>query len=104
MEIFEAGQEFEGDYPPEAAAWCNANGCAIEETTPEGAGERTFRIVPAPDIVVEAPPDPAPSREELAAAVAGLGDLLAAQEAANAEVLAALAEIGDAVAALAGEE
>ena len=71
MEIFEVGQEFEGAYPPEAAAWCNANGGAIEE---------------------------------LAAAVAELGDLLAAQEAANAEVLAALAEIGDAVAARAGEE
>lgn len=102
MEIFEVGQEFEGAYPPEAAAWCNANGCAIEELAAEGL--RTFRIVPAQDIVVEAPPDPAPSREELAAAVAELGDLLAAQEAANAEVLAALAEIGDAVAALAGEE
>ena len=102
METFEAGMEFEGAYPPEAAAWCNANGCAIDELAAEGM--RAFRIVPATDEVFEAPPDPAPSREELAAAVAELGDMLAAQEAANEEVMAALAEIGDAVAALAGEE
>ena len=104
MEGFEVGQTFEGVYPPEAAKWCNGNECAIEETTPEGAEERTFRIVAAPTEYFESPPDPAPTREELAAGVAELADMVAAQSAATYEVMAALAEIGDAVAALAGEE
>ena len=52
----------------------------------------------------QSPPDPAPTRGELAGAVAELADMMAAQSATNEEVMAALAEIGDAVAALAGEE
>ena len=104
MEKFDVGQTFEGMYPPEAAEWCNENECAIEETTPEGAEERTFRIVAAPTVFEQSPPDPAPTREELAAGVAELADMMAAQSATNEEVMAALAEIGDAVAALAGEE
>ncbi len=101
MDDFEVGRVFEGSYPPEAAEWCDAHGCVLEDV--EGSAP-AWRIAEMPPEVAYAPPDPAPSREELAAAVAELGDLLAAQEAANAEVLAALAEIGDAVAALAGEE
>lgn len=42
---FEVGQKFSGVYPPEAAMWCNSNGAHIEETTTEGAEERTFEIV-----------------------------------------------------------
>lgn len=101
---FHIGQEFANEYPPEAAVWCNESECAIEETTPEGAEERTFRIVAAPTVFEQSPPDPAPTREELAAGVAELADMMAAQSATNEEVMAALAEIGDAVAALAGEE
>lgn len=104
MEDFSVGDVFEGEYPPEAAEWCNANQCAIEETTAYGAEVRTFRIVESPDEFHPAEPDPAPTREELAAAVAELADMMAAQSATNDEVMAALAEIGDAVAALAGEE
>ena len=104
MEKFDVGQTFEGMYPPEAAEWCNENECAIEETTPEGAEVRTFRIVESPTVFEQSPPDPAPTREELAAGVAELADMMAAQSATNDEVMAALAEIGDAVAALAGEE
>lgn len=98
------GDVFEGEYPPEAAEWCNANQCAIEETTPEGSEVRTFRIVESPDEFYPAEPDSAPTREELAAGVAELADMMAAQSATNEEVMAAIAEIGDAVAALAGEE
>ena len=29
--IFETGQIFEKEYPPEAAIWCNENNCYIEE-------------------------------------------------------------------------
>lgn len=104
MEDFHAGQEFDGAYPPEAAEWCNANQCAIEELSSDGGEVRVFRIVEAPDEVVQSPPDPDPSRAELAGAVAELADMMAAQSATNEEVMAALAEIGDAVAALAGEE
>ena len=104
MKGFTEGDGFEGGYPPEAADWCNCNDCAIEETTPEGAEVRTFRIVAAPTQYFEAPPDPAPTREELAAGVAELADMMAAQSAANDEVMAAIAELGDMVAALTGEE
>lgn len=104
MEGFEAGQEFVGEYPPEAAEWCNANGCAIEELASDGV--RVFRIVEAPaEYGPPAPPDPAPSREELAAAVAELGDMLAEERQRNDELSEALMEIGDMVAVMAaGEE
>lgn len=104
MGKFEVGQTFEGMYPPEAAEWCDGNECAIEETTTYGAEVREFRIVEAPTRFEQSPPDPDPSRAELAGAVAELADMMAAQSATNEEVMAALAEIGDAVAALAGEE
>jgi hypothetical protein len=42
---FEIGQKFNGEYPPEAAEWCNANNAHIDETTKDGAKERTFEIV-----------------------------------------------------------
>lgn len=31
-QTFEIGQVFEGEYPPEAADWCNSNNAYIEET------------------------------------------------------------------------
>ena len=44
MKAFEIGQKFVGEYPPEAAEWCNANNAHINETTKDGAAERTFEI------------------------------------------------------------
>ena len=47
---FEIGQIFEGEYPPEAAIWCNENGDRwIEEIEPTTEGVRRFQIVKAPD-------------------------------------------------------
>lgn len=103
MDEFSVGQVFEGDYPPDAAWWCNENECAIVEGEPLADGTRTFAIEAAPTVVTVVV-DPAPTREELAAGVAELADMMAAQSATNEEVMAAIAEIGDAVAALAGEE
>jgi hypothetical protein len=40
---FEIGQKFEGEYPPEAAAWCEKNGATIRV----GDGDE-FEIVPIP--------------------------------------------------------
>lgn len=45
MKAFEIGQNFVGEYPPEAAEWCNANNARIDETTKVGAEVRTFEIV-----------------------------------------------------------
>ena len=43
---FKIGQKFIGEYPPEAAMWCNEVGNAhIKETTEDGATERTLEIV-----------------------------------------------------------
>lgn len=44
-EEFYIGQVFEGEYPPDAAEWCNTNGAHIEENTKEGAELRIFSIV-----------------------------------------------------------
>lgn len=47
---FEIGQLFEGEYPPEAAIWCNEKGdCYIEELEKKD-GLRQFQIktIPAP--------------------------------------------------------
>ena len=41
---FYIGQTFEGNYPPEAAAWCNKNNCHIEKVD----GIRTIVENPAP--------------------------------------------------------
>lgn len=42
---FEIGQQFVGDYPMEAAKWCNENNAHIDEVTRDGAKESTFEIV-----------------------------------------------------------
>lgn len=55
---FKDGLIFEGEYPPEAAHWCNNSGNHyIEEIDPTEDGIRRFRIVKVPD----------PTPEELAA-------------------------------------
>ena len=45
MSVFKIGQKFIGEYPPEAADWCNENDAHIAETTSSGATARTFKIV-----------------------------------------------------------
>lgn len=48
MDFF-IGKIFEGEYPPEAAVWCNAGGEAyIKEIEPMGSVRR-FQIVKAPE-------------------------------------------------------
>lgn len=54
--MFEIGQVFEREYPPEAAVFCNSRGdCYIEEIEPQN-GVRRFQIVAVPE----------PTDEELA--------------------------------------
>jgi hypothetical protein len=55
MTNFVIGQTFDGIYPPEAAAWCNANNAHFEVVTADGAEVRTF-------VIVE---NAAPTQEEL---------------------------------------
>lgn len=43
--IFYINQVFEGEYPPEAAVWCNSNNAYIE---PIGSGRYIIREVPEP--------------------------------------------------------
>ncbi len=46
---FEIGQIFEGEYPPEAAVFCNSRGdCYIDEIEPID-GQRRFQIVAVPE-------------------------------------------------------
>ena len=54
-EEFYIGQEFETEYPPEAAIWCNENGAMIEALEDGG-----FKIVEQPE------PEP-PTKEEISA-------------------------------------
>lgn len=51
---FELNQIFEGEYPPEAALWCNENRAYIEELEKEG-NTRRFKIIGIPE----------PTQEEL---------------------------------------
>lgn len=47
---FEIGQIFEGEYPPEAAVFCNSRGdCYIDETEPQN-GVRRFQIKAFPEV------------------------------------------------------
>ena len=63
------GQIFNGDYPTEAAAWCNNNRAYIEEIEPQN-GVRRFQIV--------AVPEPTPEEQaELALAAAKVERALA---------------------------
>lgn len=50
---FSIGKIFEGEYPPEAAVWCNAGSESyIKEIEPNGSVRR-FQIVKAPEPTVE---------------------------------------------------
>ena len=50
---FTPGQLFVGEYPPEAAMWCNENRAYIEEIEKTPEGERQFRIVAIPEPTIE---------------------------------------------------
>ena len=90
-QTFEIGQIFEGEYPPEVADWCNNNGAYIEELEsvtktvtvksefPDSTGnyesheeEKTFRRFEIKEV-------PAPTEEELAAAIRAQRDALIAE-------------------------
>ena len=74
---FIINQIFEGDYPPEAAQWCNKNRAYIKEIDPVD-GVRRFQIVAIPE----------PTLEELAeqALAAAKAERAAAVEAITVEV------------------
>lgn len=62
---FEIGQIFEGEYPPEAAVFCNSRGdCYIDEIEPQN-GVRRFQIVAVPE----------PTLDELASQVRAERDM-----------------------------
>lgn len=51
---FELGQTFNGNYPAEAAIWCNEReNCYIAEIAPAPDGVRRFQIVATPDPSVD---------------------------------------------------
>lgn len=51
---YQIGQIFEGEYPPEAAAWCNERGdCYIDEIEKSDDGTRRFQIVAVPAPTLE---------------------------------------------------
>lgn len=78
---FELSQIFTGEYPPEAAAWCNQRGdCYITELDAAADGTRRFQIVAIPE----------PTPEELAK-----------QERMNKEAEAEAARVPDLEAAVA---
>ena len=63
---FTIGLLFEGNYPPEAADWCNSNGAYIEELEQEGETRR-FQIkeVPGPSDEEKAQTEYASLRDKL---------------------------------------
>lgn len=52
MNVFNIGQIFEENYPPEAAAWCNTNNAYIAEIDPVD-DMRRFQIVAVPELTIE---------------------------------------------------
>lgn len=69
-EEFYIGQIFEGEYPPEAACYCNDHGDRyIEEIEPTAEGVRRFEIKAVPE----------PTTEEIAAGVRMERDMLIGQ-------------------------
>lgn len=54
---FQGNEIFVGDYPPQAAEWCNENGkYTIEEIEPDAEGNTRYQIKPIPE----------PTEEEIA--------------------------------------
>lgn len=66
---FEIGQIFEGEYPPEAAFWCNDHGDRYIKEVESQNGVRCFQIVVVPE----------PTNEELATKVRAERDMKIAE-------------------------
>ena len=97
MEAFEIGQKFAGEYPPEAASWCDAHGCWLALDESGDVAVYTIEEAELPEPVF-APPSP--TAEELAEAATELGDMMAKLHESMQTCMDALAEIGDMVAAM----
>lgn len=71
---YKIGQIFQGDYPEEAAEWCNTSGSAYIKEVEVVSGVRRFQIqaVPAPTPEELAEAELAQAKAERAAAVAAL--------------------------------
>lgn len=50
---FQINETFVDTYPPQAAEWCDENGCHIEELDPNEEGKRVFKIVKNPEPTAE---------------------------------------------------
>lgn len=50
---FQINETFVELYPPQAAEWCDENGCHIEELDPNEEGKRVFKIVKNPEPTAE---------------------------------------------------
>ena len=50
---FQINETFVDIYPPQAADWCDENGCHIEELDPNEEGKRVFKIVKNPEPTAE---------------------------------------------------
>lgn len=76
---FELSQIFTGEYPPEAAAWCNQRGdCYITELDAAADGTRRFQIVAIPEPTPEELAEQERFRKEAEAEAARVPDLEAA--------------------------
>lgn len=76
---FELSQIFTGEYPPEAAAWCNQRGdCYITELDTTADGTRRFQIVAIPDPTPDELAEQDRLRKEAEAEAARVPDLEAA--------------------------
>lgn len=101
---YQIGQIFEGEYPPEAAAWCNSRGdCYIDEIEKGEDGKRRFQIVAIPEPTLDELK--ARKLDELSAAhekaeaeahvVSSLGFTIDANDRANRDIDGILKTIGD---------
>ena len=76
---FELSQIFVGEYPPEAAAWCNQRGyCYITELAAAADGTRRFQIVAIPEPTPDELAEQERLRKEAEAEAARVPDLEAA--------------------------
>ena len=76
---FTINQIFTGEYPPEAAAWCNQRGdCYITELDAAEGGTRRFQIVAIPEPTPEELAEQERFRKEAEAEAARVPDLEAA--------------------------
>ena len=101
---FEIGQIFEGNYPPEAALWCNKQGnCYIEEIEKLN-GNRRFQIKEIPSISLEelksfklkeVEDKYLRWREDTAVVISSLGFTADSDERANTDVIGLITAFGE---------